>query len=55
MKKRKQNKYNKEVNEIIDKHARVFNHHVSNLFRRMLNEMWKLNNKYFEDEITTNK
>ena len=48
MKKRMRNKYQKEVNEVIDKHAKVFNHHVSNLFQRMLNDMWKLNRKYFD-------
>jgi len=49
MKKRMRNKYQKEVEEIIEKHLKVFNHHTSNLFRRMLNEMWKLNEKYFKE------
>jgi len=48
MNKRTKNKYHKEVEEMIEKHFKVFNHHTSNLFRRMLNEMGKLNEKYFK-------
>ena len=51
MKKRQRNKYKKEVDEIIEKHAKVFNHHVSRLFQRMLNDMWRLNRKYFDIEM----
>jgi len=55
MKTRQRNKYKKEVNEIIDKHAKVFNHHVSRLFQRMLNDMWRLNSKYFNIKMEENK
>lgn len=44
----KKKKYQKEVEEILFKYAKLLNHHLSRLFIDFANEVYKLNEKYFD-------
>lgn len=50
MKVRKKKRYQKEGEELVKKYARILNHHVSRVFVNFLNDIWKLNSKYFDEE-----
>jgi len=48
MEKRKQKQYEKERDEIVEKYLKLVHHHMSSLYIRFMNDVWKLNSKYFE-------
>lgn len=44
----KKQKYEKELKEIESKYANLLAHHISSVFLRFANDIFKLNNKFFE-------
>lgn len=47
MKKRQRKKYEKEIEETLEKHFRILQHHLSQNFQRFANEVYKINSRYF--------
>ncbi len=44
---RKQKAYMEEIEANLDKHIKFLTHHLSSVFLRYANEVYKLNRKYF--------
>ena len=48
MKKRQKAKYEKEIDECLNKHIKLLVHHLGSIFQRYSREIWKINLRYFD-------